>query len=377
MDAQPLRLLIPAPTTDLQTHWDTPRTLTQWIAHLETTAADVSGNASTTTIANITDPSALSTLFYANQRTRFLLRILLNRWRHRTWSRREPQCGVDLIMNEPVPPTDAIHLTDTRNRTIYCFHYRDLFTNLLTKISNASEMLPTPLQPTNPWTNQPLTFAQTIAVCQALLRHYASRGRCPPTLFAAFCAARYDLRRFETDNASLLAQYAIAAYFKDLHEHNHETVTDTALELLRDANVRYSAVAFRRWFRQRPLTPIHHEWLALVRDYTLHMNLHIQPRRSWHVEDNMYADVVALYRRTPLENPAGPRMRLLHTTPSNPLSMAVIHLGGLSGLSGGGLNIPLDTSGNLLDSSGDTAIDLEAQATAALLLLLQQSFGAP
>jgi hypothetical protein len=369
-----LRLLIDAPAT-LQSHWDQPRSYRGWMDYLAAQTTDVSGEtlvaADETAIAHVAetavDEPTLSALFHANQRARWLAHKTLNHWRHRIWSKR-PQCGVDLIMNEPVAPADAIHLTDTRNRTIYCFHYRDLFTNLLTKITAAEEMLPTPRQPTNPWTNQPLTFAQIITVCQALLRHYATRGRCPPTLFAAYCAAEYNLRRFETENMSLLAQYAIAAYFKDLHEHNQETVADTVIELLRDAGQRYSAVAVRRWLRQRPLTPIHREWLALVRDYTLHMNLHIQPRRTWHTEVQIYADVVSLYRRTPIENPAGPRLRLLHggvpSTANTAMSMAVLHLGAIGGL-----------TPQQMDLSGASDEDLTTQATAALLLLLNQSFG--
>lgn len=397
-----IRLLLPpTPVSPVPlTWWERDRTLTEWIQELTQQTADVSGTtivegaaASSSSLSSAIDISASMSLFYANQRARWLAHKTLNKWRWNIWSKR-PQCGVDLIMNDPVSPADAVYLIDNRNRAVYAFHYRDLFTNLLTKITASDEMLPCPRPPTNPWTNQPLTQAQTIAVCHALLQHYATRRRCPPTLFAAFCESRFDLRRFEAENTALLAQHAIAAYFKDLHEHNRETVADTALELLRDAGARYSAVSFRRWLRQTPITPLHREWLALVRDYTLHLNLHLEPRRHWHTEDGIYRDVRELLRRTPLENPAGPRLRLLQGLNAVPLtvaspfsnvassfSTAVLHLSSL-GEPAALQQTPTDVSGAevllhaQIDISGDDIATLQSQATAALLLLLQQSFHA-
>jgi hypothetical protein len=359
-----IRLLIERPAdlpAPLEFWWHHDRSLREWvtdIGRLHQTLTTVSGD---TILAAIPEPyadpaqqpapltalsgdpvlvAASTDLFFTNQRARWLAFKAFNRWRTRVWHRR-PQCNVDLIENTPVQPVDAIYLTDTRNRTIFCFHHRDLFSTFLAKITASTEMLPTPQPPTNPWTNEPLTLGQIITVCQAYLQHCVVRGRCPPTLFAAFCAARYDLRRFESENAAMLAQHAIAAYFKDLHEHNRETVIDTALELLRDATARYSAVAVRRWMRQTPVTPLHREWLALVRDYTMHLNLHIQPRRHWHSEEGIYTDVRRLLQRTPLTDPTGPRLRMLRTiTPPtssslsptgatggpSPLSLALLHM---------------------------------------------------
>jgi hypothetical protein len=217
---------------------------------------------------------AISDVFYRNQRRRWLARKAINRWRQRVW-RKKPQCGVDLIEMEPVRESDAIYLTDTANRTVYKFHRRDIFNCLISNICMADEMLPNPRPPTNPWTNAPLTLSQTIAVCQQLISDYARRGRCPPVLFAAFCAAGYSLPKFLSANSSMLSQYAITAYFKDIHQHNAGVVTDTILQLLTAAHANYSPVAMRRWIRQSPVTPLHREWLALARDYTLYINLHI------------------------------------------------------------------------------------------------------
>lgn len=443
----PLSLLLPLPANPaLHTWWSRSLTLRAWFNTLKQLTAEEIATAAATTVSGDTilpgfESAGLASLetlsvsapvtadfvqnswdiFYANQRARWLALKAFNKWRWNIW-RKRPQCGVDMIMNDPVEPRDALYLTDTRNRAVYCFHRRDMFTSLMSRLSAADEMLPTPRPPTNPWTNQELTLGQTITVCQAILQHAASRGRCPPTLFAAFCAAGYNLRRFESENTSFLAQHAITAYFKDLHEHNRETVADTMIELLRDSAVRYSAVAVRRWLRVTPQTPIHREWLAMVRDYTLHINLHIQPRRHWYHDIAIYTDVRELFRRTPLEDPAGPRLRLLRNQPPpllSPVSVAINQLMTAVGapipiqplfsdssantlffsqslsqpqgtdISGSdtvtvtqatdasGNNqaqIPTDTSGNLITSFRiTTTSDLEADAVNALLLLLQST----
>jgi len=409
MDVPTLSVLLPLPANPaLYIWWTRSLTLSAWFHALtqlsmEATTTTVSGETilpgfesnSLAALSSFQEYGNVTTdyvkdswdIFYANQRARWMARKALNKWRWNIW-RKRPQCGVDMILNESVPEQDALYLTDNRNRAIYCFHRRDIFTNLMTRLRAADEMLPTPRQPTNPWTNQELTLGQTIAVCQAILQHSVARERCPPTLFAAYCAAGYNLRRFESENTSFLAQHAIMAYFKDIHEHNRETVTDTVLELLRDASVRYSAVAVRRWIRATPVTPLHREWLALVRDYTLHINLHIQPRRHWYHDIAIYTDVRELYRRTPLGDPAGPRLRLLRSHPPllSPVGLAINQL--MTAVAPDQQTI--DPSGNVVvgqvDPSGNpvtfrassytritTTSNLEEDAVNALMLLFQST----
>lgn len=322
-----IRPLFP-PRLGFEHWWARDRSLTDWVSEIDELLAaptDVSGdtppNPSDVQLPSVSAlhppgyGTAVAELLYEIQRQRFLARKVLNRIRIRIWSRRI-QCDVDLIDMAPIPRSARILLTDTTNRTIYAFHRRDIFQNLLSNIGAASEMLPAPRLPTNLWTNAPLTRAQTMSLCQKLLLDYAQRGRCPPVLFAAFCAAKYDIRRFESENSALLAQHAIRAYFADLHEHNRETVTDTVTQLLDEHGIRFSPITVRRWFRQAPVTPLHREWLELARDYTLHLNLHIQPRPSWYDDAGIARDVRRLYARTDFSGALSPRLRLLRSDAS-------------------------------------------------------------
>jgi hypothetical protein len=362
-----IRLLDPPPTGDTIEHlWDRDRSLTEWTEYLAdvkrdtTTLTDSSNNETLLNTATLYPPGfydkALN-LFESNQRQRLLARKVWTRFTQRIW-RKRTQCNVDLIDMAPVADRNALLLTDTTNRTIYRFHKQDIYNCLLSKISTADEMLPNPRPPTNPWTNQPLTFGQLIAVGQHLVSDYAAKGRCPPVLFAAFCAADYDLKRFQTENSSFLSQYAINAYFKDIHDHNRDAVIETALQLLSDAGVSHSPVAMRRFFRSSPLTDDHREWLALCRDYTLYINLHIQARSYWYDEAAIYRDVRRTYARMRPDDPAGPRIRLLRhmtnplRTPAPQTAAMAADLVALSAL------MNLSGTSNLVDLSGGLALQM-------------------
>ena len=293
-----IRLLAPPEANPiLSLLWNQDMTLTEWVRKIGQCELDVISNP--TVNYNI----RLRAIFETNQRKRWLTRIVQQRWTQRVW-RKRTQCNVDMIDMKPIADKDAIFLTDIKHHTIFRFHRHDVFTNLLTNICSSDEMLPTPRPPTNPWTNSPLTEAQTMGLCHQLASDYGRRGLCPPVLFAAFWAARFSLKRFQEENSSLLSQHAVVAYFKDLHEHNMTVVLDTIMNLLTGAELEYSTSAISRWLTQTPKTPLHKEWLEMARDYTLYINLHVQIRMSWYNEERIYSDVRRLYARTTMESPS-------------------------------------------------------------------------
>ena len=316
-----IRLLDPPSTAKglftIEALWFKDMTLTEWITKLNGLIANATENP---IAASFRHPQFLEihqAIFYGNQRKRWLARVVLQRWTQRVW-RKRTQCNVDMIDMQEIAEKDAIFLTDTKHRQIFRFHRRDIFTNLLTNITMSDEMLPSPRPPTNPWTNSRLTLAQTMSLCQQIVKDYAKRGTCPPVLFSAFWEARFNLRRFFDENSALLSQHAVRSFFKDLHEHNLDTVFDTMTNLLSAINADYSALSVRRWIRQTPQTEQHRAWLLMTRDYTLYINLHVQARPRWYSEEHIHEDVRRLWDRTTIPDIASQRMRLLRTAVGAP-----------------------------------------------------------
>jgi hypothetical protein len=289
--------------------WDRDRSLTEWVTDIEHHRIEVddsSGFAVSLYPAGYADD--IERIFMATQRKRWLARKVLFKWTQRVW-RRKPQCNIDLIEMSPIAEPDAIYVTDTKIHQVYRFHQRDVFNTLLSNICMCDDMLPNPRPPANPFTNAPLRESQIISVCEQLCRYYGVRGCCPPTLFAAFCAARYNLTRFREENASLLSQHAIASFFKEYTVENEETILDTMLQLITEANHDITPSSLRRWHRSAQSQ--HNEWLRLVRDYTLYMNLHIQVRSHWTSQVAISRDVHRLYIRTEFPDGLSERVRQL------------------------------------------------------------------
>jgi hypothetical protein len=341
----------------LQSLWNTDYTFTEWNTMIEQRCKDLSDNV----LINAFDVSGqiafLKNVFATNQRKRWLARVVQLKWTQRVWLKRT-QCNVDMIDMAPIADADAILMTDTKHHQIFRFHRRDVFTNLLSNICLSDEMLPTPRAPTNPWNNSPLTMAQTMGICIKLVADFAKRGKCPPVLFSAFWAARFDLRRFQEENSALLSQHAIVSYFKDLHSDNIGVVEDTIINLLTAAGLDYSPSAIRRWLHQTQQTQLHKDWLAMARDYTLYINLHVQARPSWYTVERIYVDVGRLYNRMVLPDPTSNRLRSLrHATTSvsanNPaiLGLSLLFPQSLLDISGSNNNMSADAAIQLIQSA--------------------------
>ena len=298
-------------------YWYADMSLTEWNTTLTSLKTDLDTKPITLAMSPHNILQTVTEIFETNQRARWLASIVLQRWKLRVWKKRT-QCNVDLIDMAAIPDRDAILITDTKQRQMFRFHRRDLFSNLVANICMSEEMMPYPRAPTNPWSNVPLTLGQTMSVCAQLSLDYALRGKCPPVLLAAFCEARFDLKRFKQDNASMLSQHAIYSYFKDLTSENVDTVYDTLTQLLTSANLGYSSNAISRWLKQTPQTALHHEWLLLVRDYTVYINLHVQVR-PWHSSADIRRDVRNLYSRTTTELPG--RVRVLGSPAGSQLNL--------------------------------------------------------
>jgi len=282
-------------------YWYADMSLREWTETLQGLDNELETNPITRSMSPPDFLKTVSDIFEQNQRARWLAAIVLQRWKLRVW-RKKTQCNVDLIDMAEIKDKDALFLVDTTQRQIFRFHRRDVFSNLISNICMSEEMMPCPRVPTNPWSNVPLTLGQTISICSKLSLEYAKRGACPPVLLAAFCEARFDLKKFRLENAPILSQHAIFSYFKDLTSENQSAVYDTIIQLLTSANLGFTPTAIKRWLTSGP-SQLHTDWLALVRDYTVYINLHVQIRPHWLGQSYINHDVRILYRRTTPEFP--------------------------------------------------------------------------
>lgn len=221
-------------------------------------------------------------------RQKMLFRMLLLHIRYRIWSRR-PVCNIDLITLEPIADADAFELMDTHERCIYRFHRSNMYKSIITNLGTATTMIAEPRAPTNPYTNNPLTLAQTISVCKRL----AATVPCPHPFFAAFWAARFDIQRFHTENIAALSQHAITSYFDEFNVENVTTIHGTVKTLLTYTN--YLVPEPSEWMGPFPFRD---DWRKLCRDYFIFVNLHVLARPHWSSNASIFTEAWTLAERS-------------------------------------------------------------------------------
>lgn len=229
--------------------------------------------------------------FLESQRRRMLFRMLLLHTRHYIWSRR-PVCNIDLVTLEPIADEHVFELTDTSSRCLFRFHRNNIYKAVLTNLFMSNEMVAEPRYPSNPYTNKPLTLAQTVSVCQRLVAMKIDHDSCPHPLLAAFWVARFDLQRFYTDNIAALSQHAIHSYFSDITESNVEVIRGTVHTFLLHTN--YVTPTTAKWLDTTNPITLRDEWRLLCRDYFVYANLQVQSRPHWSSSASIYIDAWTL-----------------------------------------------------------------------------------
>lgn len=106
-----------------------------------------------------------SRLTRENQRLRWAFKRLLTLW---LGKRLRPANTEDPVSLEA--PAEPIRITDWTARRYYLFEAKTLLRDIRTKLYLNDQLFPTPQPPKNPFTNSPLTLAQTIHVTNSLRR---------------------------------------------------------------------------------------------------------------------------------------------------------------------------------------------------------------
>lgn len=109
--------------------------------------------------------NAMWSLILANQRIRWQLKRLVQRWR----AARLRQVNTEDVVTMEAPK-QPVWIYDWSNRTKYVFEASTLFKGFHTSLTLSEGLFPTPQSPKNPFTNQPLSEAQVHFTLNTLRR---------------------------------------------------------------------------------------------------------------------------------------------------------------------------------------------------------------
>jgi hypothetical protein len=137
--------------------------------------------------------------YFLNQKLRWAMKNLLNRWLSKKLSYKNDMDPITL--EEPKQP---ITLIDWRNRAKFTFEASSLRNDMRSKLLTHEELFPMPCAPRNPLTNAPLNYGQI----HSILEQIRLSGKTDWVL-EAFREAKYDIYMFSRDNSRKLRLFAL------------------------------------------------------------------------------------------------------------------------------------------------------------------------
>ncbi len=150
-------------------------------------------------------------LIQVNQTVRWAFKRLIQRWR----SKRLRQINTEDVVTMEAPK-QPVWIYDWTNRTKYVFEAATLFRGIRTRLLFAQDLFPSPQQPKNPYTNQPLTYGQLHFALDDL-RAVGKTDWVTETLRAV----AYDLGVFKRRNNTQLRVAALKALFANPSDDNY------------------------------------------------------------------------------------------------------------------------------------------------------------
>jgi hypothetical protein len=129
-------------------------------------------------------------------------------------------------------PKQPVTIVDWAARRTYVFEARTIFRDWVGRLTMADYLYPGPQPPRNPYTNLPLTLAQTLAVYEQLpttCRHWA---------IEAYKAGGFDMEDFEDRHGQSLRYHAVEQLFR---AKEGDTYTTIMLEFIEDEHSEFDA----------------------------------------------------------------------------------------------------------------------------------------
>lgn len=159
--------------------------------------------------------SAIRKGIFRIMRLRTTFRKLLHKWR---FSKLKPANTEDLVTAES--PKKPVMLIDWERKQAYIFEAQTLMKDITSRLLHHDGLFEYTQPPRNPFTNIPLTQAQTIAVWNSI----SNSGIPVSTAFTLFRMSRYDPVKFIEENQTFLKLNALRKTFQSASCYDYREV---------------------------------------------------------------------------------------------------------------------------------------------------------
>jgi hypothetical protein len=226
---------------------------------------------------------------------RRIIRIWISRLRIRLYRRRLVG-ETDLLSLEPIGDRDAVEVVCHSTKSIYRFHVNTLSRMIQENLYFQQWGHADPMDPRNPYTNQPWKFHQLIEIIHRIQDVLTLRRNHIPSVLSRFVEARYIVDKFYTQNRLGLGIRATSQFFKT--PESHGTRLEILHELFIQINKRHK-YALYKMIQQRQCLPIlQHQWETLIQNRWMHDNYGYSPAYMWRDSLEQMITIQQIYHRT-------------------------------------------------------------------------------
>jgi len=195
------------------------------------------------------------------QRVRTNMRILLNKWIQKKYSKRILNTDDPCTLN---PPVKCIKVFDFKSRGIYNFEASSLKKQFETALLYSEWLFSVPSHPKNPLTNIEFNEGQRLVIIDEMRKYgYGSWS------IEAYKQSRWNLRNFSLDNSTQIKIHSINEMCKNPNEDTKEILKDFIIEQYEENDINNLSVKNTlKWaVKNRLNDPYMIAWLKLMKEY--------------------------------------------------------------------------------------------------------------
>ena len=217
-------------------------------------------------------------------------RRFLHRWRS---SRLRTVNSEDIVTMEA--PKDPIYIVDWKTRSISVFEASTLMRDITLRLLHNDGFFECPQQPRNPYTNLPLTQAQSISIWIQLSRSKATAS----SVFTGFRQARWNLLHFSLEYSVSLQLHALRATMATpTHIDYRDRMLDFIHYCYQQEDIHYSTRSFEFALQNVPEDPLLKRWANLCLEFYEAPILYSKiPTKITTIQDNILDKSIFLIQR--------------------------------------------------------------------------------
>lgn len=239
-------------------------------------------------------------IYYKNQRFRWHMKSLVNRWLLQRSMKRLIGGDSDIITFESIPLEKQIRIACFSTRSVYVFTGNTLLRSVCSNLETQLHSIPNVKQPVNPFSNTVFGYGQLTEIYNVCLQWCAQHKKKIPLLLSMYRNSHFCVKHLMNMYYSDIQLRATRNYMKhNDHElyiffENLESIMYSYSRIYNKDIAAFSKHMFTIWFEMDPQNDLHVQWKSFLTDYWYYEQTRICCRPTWITPNSIFLDLETL-----------------------------------------------------------------------------------